>query len=96
MYRVAATGVALLLAIAGVTGAAAQDLFVAGVVPSERPKGAPVVTEVAKDGAWYAQALHGVDSPYPASLRFLEDQGNWFDPFLHPGMTGPYDIRHWH
>ena len=27
---------------------------------------------------------------------FLEDQGNWYTPFNHPGMTGRYDIRGWH
>lgn len=42
------------------------------------------------------RALTGVEPPYPASLRFLEDQGAWHTPFIHPGMTGPYDIRRWH
>ncbi|MFN8684100.1 hypothetical protein ACDP63_23730 [Paracoccus sp. P2] len=73
-----------------------QDLPVAGTAPWERPAGAPVIAEMVKDAAWYALALTGVDQPYPASLRFLEDQGAWFSPFTHPGMTGPYDIRHWH
>ncbi len=83
------------LVIAG-TGAGAQEVFIAGVHPGERPAGAPVITEYVKDGAWYAQALFGVESPYPASLQFLEAQGAWFNPFIHPGMTGPYDIRGWH
>lgn len=74
----------------------ADDLFIAGVEPSVRPEGAPVITEMAKDAAWYSLALTGVSQPYPASLRFLEDQGAWFTPFIHPGMTGPYDIRSWH
>lgn len=76
--------------------AAQTDVFVAGVFPHERPAGAPVITQMPKDGAWYQDALFGVDPPYPASLRFLEDQGAWFNPFLHPGATGPYDIRNWH
>jgi hypothetical protein len=37
-----------------------------------------------------------VSQPYPASLRFLEDQGNWYTPFNRPGMLPPYDIRGWH
>jgi hypothetical protein len=84
--------------VAGSLGAgfAAQAQFVAGVNPAERPAGAPVITEYSKDAGWYARVLTGVSAPYPSSLRFLEDQGAWFNPFLHPGMTGPYDIRNWH
>ncbi|MFC3119619.1 hypothetical protein [Jhaorihella thermophila] len=73
-----------------------STVFIAGVQPDRRPEGAPVVTEMKKDGAWYRQALTGVIPPYPASLRFLEDQGAWYTPFTRPGMTGPYDIRGWH
>ena len=95
-----AMGVGCLLAIgaAGVAAAetAAETAPVAGLAPWERPAGAPVVTEMAKVADWYARALTGVEPPYPASLRFLEDQGAWHTPFIHPGMTGPYDIRHWH
>ena len=70
--------------------------FVAGVVPNARPAGAPVIAKMPKDAAWYQSALTGVVPPYPASLRFLEDQGAWYNPFLLPGATGPYDIRNWH
>ncbi|MDQ2088933.1 hypothetical protein [Marimonas arenosa] len=73
-----------------------QGVFVAGTQPSERPANAPVVENYDKGGAWYARALSGVSKPYPYSLRFLEDQGGWFNPFIKPGMTGPYDIRGWH
>ena len=70
---------------------------VGGRVPHERPKAAPVVDAVAaKDDQWYANATHGLPGPHPANFRFLEDQGNWFTPFTRPGMTGPYDMRHWH
>lgn len=69
---------------------------ISGVVPNQRPADMPVITAVDKDTAWYGQALHGVEQPYPYSLRFLEDQGKWFNPFLKAGMTGPYDIRNWH
>jgi hypothetical protein len=73
----------------------AED-FVAGVEPSRRPAGAPVQTATVKDAAWYSQALTGVSRPYPASLRFLENQGAWYTPFNRPGMTGSYDLRNWH
>ena len=76
--------------------AVAEDLLIAGVVPSERPANAPVIVEVPRDTQWYAGALSGVSEPYPESLQFLDDQGHWFNPFSHPGMTGPYDIRDWH
>jgi hypothetical protein len=69
---------------------------VAGLVPYQRPAGAPVITEYYKDGNWYRRALTGIERPYPASLRFLEDQGPWYTPFIRPGMTGKYDIRRWH
>ena len=69
---------------------------VAGVQPEQRPAGAPVIQQVQKNGAWYARALTGLQPPYPASMRFLEDQGNWFTPFSHPGMTGRYDLRKWY
>jgi hypothetical protein len=88
------SGITVLVMAAGPV--LAEGAMVAGLTPSERPAGAPIVTEMPKDAAWYEQALTGVEAPYPASLRFLEDQGAWFSPFLHPGMTGPYDIRHWH
>jgi hypothetical protein len=74
----------------------AQDVFIAGVDPSKRPEGAPVIEGVDKSGTWYPRALQGVVQPYPYSLHFLENQGNWFNPFIHPGMPGRYDIRGWH
>ena len=70
--------------------------FIAGVHPERRPEGAPVIVGFEKPAEWYEQALHGISEPYPYSLKFLEDQGAWFSPFIHPGMTGRYDIRHWH
>lgn len=75
---------------------AAAGLPIAGVHPDQRLPGAPRVTAVKKDGAWYTQALTGVSRPYPYSLRFLEDQGNWYTPFNLPGMTPPYDLRGWY
>lgn len=70
--------------------------FVAGSAPSARPPNAPSLSTVAKDARWYQKALTGVDAPYPASLKFLDDQGGWYTPFAAPGMTGRYDVRHWH
>lgn len=75
---------------------AAGDLPVAGTKPWERPAEAPSLLKVEHDRGWYRQALRGIDKPYPKSMRFLEDQGNWYTPFDRPGMTGPYDLRNLH
>ncbi|MEY3220184.1 MAG: hypothetical protein RIT27_1541 [Pseudomonadota bacterium] len=75
---------------------AAHAEFVAGSNPAQRPADAPKITADNKDAAWYQQALRGVSAPYPAALCFLQHQGHWFVPFTRAGMTGPYDIRHWH
>ena len=69
---------------------------VGGRLPNQRPEKAPKLTVAEKDADWYAKATRGLPEPHPESLRFLEDQGNWFNPFTRPGMTGPYDIRNWH
>jgi hypothetical protein len=74
----------------------AADYPIAGVNPSQRPAGAPVIEWVQHDQAWYAQALTGIQPPYPPSLNFLDNQGYWHTPFNLPGMTGRYDIRGWH
>jgi hypothetical protein len=67
---------------------------VAGLAPYQRPTRAPVLTASSVLDA--RQALRGVSSPIPDSLKFLNNQGGWFTPFTHPGMTGPYDLRGWH
>ena len=69
---------------------------IAGIRPSQRPQGAPVIKTVQRTPDWYRHALTGVSRPYPYSLQFLENQGNWYTPFNHPGMHGRYDIRGWH
>lgn len=84
------------LSFSGIAMGATDSLFIAGVKPDQRPENAPVIMEVRKDNAWYAKALTGISQPFPNSLRFLDDQGNWYTPFNRPGMTGPYDIRGWH
>jgi hypothetical protein len=73
-----------------------QAGYIAGTNPSQRPSAAPTIMQVQHEKAWYDHALTGVVPPYPASLRFLEDQGNWYTPFTEPGMTGRYDIRGWY
>lgn len=70
--------------------------FIAGTAPAARPPEAPVITEYTKDAGWFRTALHGVSPPYPESLTFLQDQGAWWTPFIHPGADRPYDIRGWH
>ncbi len=74
----------------------AEDQRVAGVQPDQRPPGAPIIERMIKGDAWYARALTGIERPYPYSLRFLEDQGNWYTPFSRRGISGPYDVRGWH
>ena len=70
---------------------------VAGLNPNERPAGAPATKEFARSDTWRTAALRGVSQPVPDSVnRFLGDQGAWYNPFLHPGMPGPYDIRDLH
>ncbi len=69
--------------------------FIAGSAPDKRPD-APVIQTVDRPNDWLQQAMQGVVGPYPASLDFLKNQGNWYTPFTHPGMTGPYDLRGWH
>ncbi len=69
---------------------------IAGLVPGRRPAEAPDLHEMKKGDDWYARALTGVEQPYPESLRFLEDQGAWYTPFTHPGMTRKYDLRGWY
>ena len=86
----------IILSVVPLAAASACAEGIAGLNPSVRPAGAPVISEAAKPEGWYSHALNGVTKPYPASLRFLVDQGAWFSPFIHAGMTGPYDIRGWH
>ena len=84
------------LLLAAVSTVHATDHPIAGVTPWQRPQGAPTITAVDRSGDWYTRALHGVSRPYPYSLRFLEDQGNWHTPFNRPGMLRWYDLRGWH
>ncbi len=67
---------------------------VAGLTPWQRPAQAPRLTVAPPLDR--RVALHGVSEPIPASLRFLDNQGGWYNPFIHPGMPAPYDLRGWH
>ena len=80
----------------GASAPALSEPFVAGTTPNRRPEGAPAISKFERSEAWCATATTGVAQPLPASLKFLDDQGGWFNPFIRPGMTGPYDIRGWH
>ncbi len=82
--------------IVTITPVQAQDIFVSGIRPDERPAGAARVADEPHPRSWYVAALTGLAPPYPRSLYFLDVQGNWYTPFTVPGMTGPYDIRGWH
>ena len=90
------TGAMLGLVFIQTTGAATAQDYIAGAAPNQRPEGAPVIRFFSKDAHWYEQALKGVSQPYPRTLSFLDNQGAWFNPFQHPGMVGPYDIRGHH
>lgn len=78
------------------TPASAEEIFVSGLRPFERPAGAPRVVDEPHPRAWYVTALTGLEPPYPRSLFFLDAQGAWYTPFNLPGMPGYYDIRGWH
>ncbi len=97
--HVVATGgrvIAVLAAMMSGSGLVHADQYVAGVDPSQRPQGAPMIQAPQKGADWKTAALRGVSDPKPASLKFLDDQGAWYTPFNHAGMPGYYDIRGLH
>jgi len=75
--------------------AAASEYLITGTTPSQRLHSAPVITRVQHDRDWYQRGLTGVSQPYPQSLYFMDNQGNWYTPFIHRGMAPPYDLRGW-
>jgi hypothetical protein len=77
----------------GVTAAPAP---VAGLAPDRRPRAAPVLGASAVDAGTKRQRLQGVSQPWPGNVERVAEQGAWYSPFFHPGMTGPYDLRAWH
>ena len=96
MMRLTALSAMLMAGVTLGSSGVANAYPVAGLAPYQRPTGAPVIAHVSHGPPWYAAALTGVIPPYPTSLRFLEDQGNWYTPFNRPGMLPPYDLRGWH
>ena len=88
IWRIAATAVLA----AGPAVAAETGAFVAGLDPSRRPPGAPVIAAFEPPPGWQARALRGIAEPRTGTA-FLKDQGAWYTPFDRPGSTGVYDIR---
>lgn len=83
--------------VASVGQALASERFpIAGIAPYQRPAGAPVIREFIRPKNWEQRFMRGISQPYPASLRWRDDQGAWFTPFDRPGATPPYDLRGWH
>lgn len=91
--RAAVRSITFGVILAAAQGAAVAEQFIAGLRPGERPAGAPVLSQPARDANWMRNATAGVSEPLPPTLRFLDDQGSWYTPFTRPGMPGPYDIR---
>lgn len=96
MMRQSQKQAAILMLLVLISAVVVAEYPIAGTAPSQRPVNAPVISAVVHPGVWYTAALHGVSRPYPHSLRFLENQGNWHTPFNRPGFRGRYDIRGWH
>jgi hypothetical protein len=90
------TGIFFYTIVMGASMSASADYPIAGVEPGQRPQGAPVMEWVQHDKSWFQHSLTGINPPYPRSLYFLDNQGDWHTPFNRPGMRGRYDIRGWH
>ena len=95
-FQISLALIAISGSFAGPAPAEQSGYPVAGTTPWQRPAGAPTIEWVHHDRSWYQRALTGISPPYPRSLYFLDNQGNWYTPFNHPGMLPPYDIRGWH
>lgn len=82
-------------AVVALAPASAMETYpVAGLTPWQRPSHAPRIdTAMPFD---LRAATRGIAPPALPGLAFLDNQGNWYTPFNHPGMTGPYDLRDWH
>jgi len=75
---------------------AADEFPIAGLKPSERPAGAPVISSPQRAPDWEKRLFHGVVKPYPKSITSQQtDQGSWYTPFNRPGMRPPFDLRGW-
>jgi hypothetical protein len=96
MLRLAGQGLTLCGLVLALGQTAAAQQVVGGITPAERPAHAPRITQTNHDQAWYRRALTGVSKPYPQTLSFLDHQGDWYTPFIRPGMPNFYDLRRWH
>ena len=85
-----------LMTLTAWAGDSAVSYPVAGLVPYERPAGAPVIRKFERTEAWRAGALRGISTPVPASLSFLDNQEAWYTPFNRRGMPDYYDLRKLH
>lgn len=92
------SAIAALALLTGFAGASARadEVVVGGITPSVRPANAPSIRAVHYGADWFKKALAGVSQPYPNTLVFLNNQGEWYTPFNHPGMPHRYDIRGLH
>lgn len=79
----------------GSTAVLADDGFVAGLKPDERPAGAPVISTFQPTEARQAMALKGIAEPRNG-VGFVKDQGAWYTPFDRPNLPDRYDIRGMH
>lgn len=77
------------------TASSADEGFVAGLKPYQRPEGAPAITVFQPDEHRQAMAVRGVAEPRNG-VDFLKDQGAWYTPFNRPNLLGRYDIRGMH
>ena len=69
----------------------------AGLLPDQRPKGAPVIKEMIHQDQLRERLVQGIEGAVPEGIqKWIKDQGAWFTPFSHPGMYGRYDLRGWH
>lgn len=89
--------VLVLVGLAGHVSAADGSAYpIAGLTPSQRPAGAPVVSVPQHPADWNERFYRGVTKPYPPSIQFQAVHGGWYTPFDRPGMHPPYDPRNWH
>jgi hypothetical protein len=86
-----------LAVVIGLT-ASAYAYPIAGVNPDQRPEGAPVYSVEHKSKAWFKTALTGIGNPFsmPSAAVAIIQHGNWYTPFVVPGMVNNYDIRGFH
>lgn len=98
MFRspVIRTSTAFGLLGACVAVASAAPGYIAGLVPDQRPAGAPVKADSPRTPEQMARYLRGVEGAPPGNVSQIVGTGDWWVPMRQPGMTAPYDLRGWH